>query len=86
MILKIAISKKLPSYERKVSDLINKGDAVFHDNKKEERIIQNIQLRLPNSLIQKIDNQCTHGYYQVKKSRHSWILDAIIEKIDRQSV
>lgn len=82
----MAISKKLPSYERKVSDLINKGGAVPNNSKKEERSIQNIQLRLPNSLVQKIDSQCTNVYYQVKKSRHSWILDAILEKIDRESV
>lgn len=82
----MAISEKLTSYERKVNDLINKGGAISNTNKKEERSIQNIQLRLPSSLIQKIDNQCTNDYYQVKKSRHSWILDAIIEKIDRQSV
>ncbi|MGI2298350.1 hypothetical protein ACRRVB_00780 [Candidatus Cardinium hertigii] len=81
----MAISKKLPSYERKVSDLINKGGAIANTNKKEERSIQNVQLRLPNSLIQKIDNQCTNDYYQIKKSRHSWILDAILEKIDRES-
>ncbi|MEF2233372.1 MAG: hypothetical protein V3580_04895 [Candidatus Cardinium sp.] len=82
----MAISKKLPSYERKVSDLINKGGAVPNTSKKEERSIQNIQLRLPNSLVQKIDSQCTNSYYQVKRSRHSWILDAILEKIDRENV
>lgn len=82
----MAISKKLPSYERKVSDLINKGGAVPNASKKEERSIQNIQLRLPNSLVQKIDSQCTNAYYHIKKSRHSWILDAILEKIDRESV
>ncbi|MDN5247507.1 MAG: hypothetical protein V3580_03940 [Candidatus Cardinium sp.] len=82
----MAISKKSPSYERKVSDLINKGGAVPNTSKKEERSIQNIQLRLPNSLIQKIDSQCINDYYQVKRSRHSWILDAILEKIDRESV
>lgn len=82
----MAISKKVPSYERKVNDLINKGGAVANTNKKEERTIQNIQLRLPNSLIQKIDSQCTNAYYQIRKSRHSWILDAILEKLDRDSV
>ncbi|CCM10660.1 protein of unknown function (plasmid) [Cardinium endosymbiont cEper1 of Encarsia pergandiella] len=82
----MAISKKLPSYERQVNDLINKGGAVANTNKKEERTIQNIQLRLPNSLIKKIDSQCTNDDYKIKKSRHSWILDAILEKIDRENV
>lgn len=78
----MAISKKLPSTSNKVTELINKGGAV-PSTQDQKIIVKNLQLRLPQDLIEKMDSYCQENRYHTKKSRHSWILEAILEKIER---
>lgn len=77
----MVISTKLPPACDSIDELINKGGSVPKDH---EQVIdiKNVQLRLPINLIKEIDRQC-QGTYKVKKSRHSWILDAIVDKIEK---
>lgn len=84
------ISKKLPSdllnqekqeKQEKIYAFIKQGGSVPIKN--EEKRIKNLQLRLTEDLIRKIDEKCKTEAFQMKKcSRHSWILDAIIKKLE----
>ncbi len=87
----MAISKKLPSEnqgeklikEKEVLDLINKGGKTPFSNKKEGKPIVGFNLRLPRELFNEVD-KCRLKNYGVSSSKHNWIINAIIEKIDRE--
>lgn len=82
----MSISKKMPYNTTKIDALINKGGTVPNAFSSVEKIIKTLQLRLPKDLIDQIDLDCQNNPYKVKRSRHSWILEAILEKIKESSV
>ena len=43
---------------------------------------QLVQLRLPRALVQRIDK--TRKYRLVAPSRHAWLLEALIEKLETE--
>jgi len=81
----MAISKK-PSSKPTVSEaainaIIDKGGSVATD--KQELSKKNLQLRLESDLIGKID--LARKNKSVPPSRHTWILEAIFEKLHKES-
>ena len=88
----MAISRKLPSSkkglliskekENKITELINKGGKIPLKNK-EVKVIKGVQLRLPQELIIRIDESRLKNY---GVSRHSWISQAIGEKLKKEEI
>lgn len=81
----MAISKK-PSSKTDISEaaikaVIEKGGSVAKDKLDSGK--KNLQLRIETDLITQIDN--TREKRAVPPSRHSWILEAIYEKIGRET-
>ncbi|MCG8341060.1 MAG: hypothetical protein MI674_07380 [Cytophagales bacterium] len=82
----MAISKSLP--DESITHLINKGGAVVNEPKgkneaSKEVKLKSMQLKLPAVLMEEIDKLCWDSEYQVRKPRHSWIVEAILEKVNR---
>ena len=77
-------SKKSPSAdERRVEALIEKGGSVAPDHEEGKGIRpQLVQLRLPRSLVQRIDKVRKHRI--VAPSRHTWLLEALLEKLETE--
>ena len=77
-------SKKSPSADdRRVEALIEKGGAVAPDHEEGKGIRpQLVQLRLPRSLVQRIDRARKHRI--VAPSRHTWLLEALLEKLETE--
>lgn len=67
-----------------VEALINKGGSVATTAKPEaEDVPVPITLRIPAQLLTKIDATLTSR--PIKKPRHTWLLEAIVEKLSRES-
>ncbi len=85
----MAISKtpKRRASEKKVEALINKGGASPKGKPpKRGRELKYIQLRIPQSTVNIIDGIIDQNSSDlVKKSRHQWLLEAIQEKINRET-
>lgn len=64
--------------ERRINALIEKGGTVAADDSPTTKQML-VQLRLPSDLIQRIDR--TRQKRTVPPSRHSWILEALLEKL-----
>ena len=77
-------SKKSPSADdRRVEALIEKGGSVAPDHEEGKGIRpQLVQLRLPRSLVQRIDRARKHRI--VAPSRHTWLLEALLEKLETE--
>jgi hypothetical protein len=81
----MAISKKptaTPISEANIKAIIEKGGSAVQ-TEKEDTARKNLQLRLEPSLITQID--LSRKERMVPPSRHTWILEAIHEKIQRDS-
>lgn len=65
--------------ERRINALIEKGGTVAADDTATAKQMMLVQLRLPPDLIQRIDR--TRQKRLVPPSRHSWILEALLEKL-----
>ena len=66
--------------EKQVTDLINKGGSVATHSEPTETI-RLVQLRVPDPAISKIDGIL--ATLRPKPSRHTWLLEAIYEKLER---
>ena len=77
-------SKKSPAAdERHIEALIDKGGSVAPDHEEEgEGRPQLVQLRLPRALVQRIDKARKHR--RVAPSRHTWLLEALLEKLETE--
>lgn len=68
---------------RDVSNFINKGlDTPAAKKENSDSEISRLQLRLPKTKVQQIDEALEKK--PVKVSRHHWILEAIEEKLERE--
>jgi len=65
--------------ERRINALIEKGGTVSADTNGDHAKPMLVQLRLPPDLIQRIDRN--RKKRTVPPSRHSWILEALLEKL-----
>ena len=66
-----------------IEALIDKGGSVAPDYEVEKGTrIQLVQLRLPRSLVQRIDKARQHRI--VAPSRHAWLLEALLEKLETE--
>lgn len=65
----------------KVQAIINKGGIPAKTNKEDNSIVV-FNLRLINNLVARIDT--LKNKRSIKPSRHSWILEAIYEKLERE--
>jgi hypothetical protein len=64
--------------ERRINELIEKGGTVPADDSDSAKQML-VQLRLSRDLIQRIDR--TRKKRTVPPSRHSWILEALLDKL-----
>jgi hypothetical protein len=87
----MAISRKpkqLPRTAVKTVDvdaLINKGGSVAGSNgeQSKDKIVPVI-LRVPDEILEKVDASVQAR--RIKTPRHTWLLEAILEKLERESV
>ena len=70
----------------KIKEIIDRGGSVLSDRREEvyEDEQKNLQLRLYQSMISEIDERRKKVKRGKKPSRHSWIVDAIEEKLERE--
>lgn len=70
--------------EKVISDVIQKGGSVPAEKTKNiGKKEQTVNLRLPGNILDEIDLAVTSR--RLKTSRHTWLMEAIIEKLDRES-
>ena len=77
---------KPSTQEDKINAVIFKGMASPVETtpaNESEETEQQVKLRLPLSLLQKIDASVKSQ--RIKTSRHRWLMEAIIEKLERAS-
>lgn len=69
-----------------VDALINKGGSVAGKNgsQENERSPVPVILRVPEDILQKVDASVQAR--RIKTPRHTWLLEAILEKLERESV
>ena len=70
--------------EKAISDLIEKGGSVPTEKNSKSKNEQTVNIRLPEDILNEIDNSVNSR--RIKISRHTWLMEAIIEKLDRESV
>ena len=74
------------SQEEKINAVIFKGMASPAETApadRNEQTEQQVKLRLPLSLLKKIDASVKSQ--RIKTSRHHWLMEAIVEKLERAS-
>jgi hypothetical protein len=66
-----------------VDSLINKGGSVAGKNGGQERDTVPVILRVPEDILQKVDASVQSR--RIKTPRHTWLLEAVLEKLERES-
>jgi hypothetical protein len=75
-----------PTQEEQITSVIFKGmasPAEATPSPQEEDKEQQVKLRLPLSLLKRVD--AAVKAQPIKTSRHRWLMEAIVEKLDRAS-
>ena len=77
-----------PAHERRIEEVINKGGNVAAEHAaKDARVSRatraQVVLRIPAELLERLDTAVAAR--PVPIARHSWMLEAIFEKIERES-
>jgi hypothetical protein len=67
-----------------VNALINKGGSVGGKNGGQERDAVPVILRVPEDILEKVDASVQAR--RIKTPRHTWLLEAVLEKLERESV
>lgn len=70
--------------EKTITEIIEKGGSVPAEKNVKGKAEQAVNLRLPEDVLDEIDKLVSAR--RVKTSRHTWLMEAIIEKLDRESV
>ena len=69
--------------EGEIQSLIEKGGGIAQSEPKTQRKeITNISLRIPNDITERIAQVITKRPF--KTPRHTWILEAILEKLEKE--
>jgi hypothetical protein len=87
----MAVSRKPKQSSRTAAEavdvdaLINKGGSVARSNgeQSKDKIVPVI-LRVPDDILEKVDVSVQAR--RIKTPRHTWLLEAILEKLERESV
>jgi hypothetical protein len=87
----MAISRKpkqssgTPEKHVDVEALINKGGSVARSNGVQEKENNTVPviLRMPEDILQKVDASVQAR--PIKTPRHTWLLEAVLEKLERES-
>jgi hypothetical protein len=66
-----------------VNALINKGGSVGGKNGGQERDTVPVILRVPEDILEKVDTSVQAR--RIKTPRHTWLLEAVLEKLERES-
>ena len=75
--------------EKKINEIIGKGGSVplektSKDSKsKTDQKEQTVNLRLPEDILNEIDESVNSR--RIKISRHTWLMEALVEKLDREN-
>lgn len=83
---KSALSRKPKSQDRDVDAFIDRGLKSVTENKTtidDETEVARVQLRLTKGKLREIDEALSQR--KVKVSRHVWLLEAIEEKLEKES-
>ena len=83
---KSAVSRKPKSQDRDVDAFIDRGLRSSTENKTaidDETEVARVQLRLTKGKLREIDKALSQR--KVKVSRHVWLLEAIEEKLEKES-
>ena len=70
--------------EKAISAVIEKGGSVATEKISKAKSEQTVNIRLPEDILRDIDSSV--GSRRIKISRHTRLMEAIIEKLDRESV
>lgn len=65
-----------------IESLINKGGSVASVQAAPKNGVATINLRIPTSLVEKIDQELK--LRPIKTPRHTWLLEAVVEKLNRE--
>jgi hypothetical protein len=68
--------------DRRINELIEKGGTVARRENGDTAKLMLVQLRLSRDVIQRIDR--TRKKRTVPPSRHSWILEALLDKLNTE--
>jgi hypothetical protein len=66
-----------------VNALINKGGSVGGKNGGQKRDTAPVILRVPEDILEKVDASVQAR--RIKTPRHTWLLEAVLEKLERES-
>jgi hypothetical protein len=66
-----------------VDALINKGGSIASKNGGKGRDAVPVILRVPEDILQKVDASVQAR--RIKTPRHTWLLEAVLEKLERES-
>jgi len=66
-----------------IDALINKGGSVAGKNGGQGKEAVPVILRLPGDILQKVDASVQSR--RIKTPRHTWLLEAVLEKLERES-
>jgi len=66
-----------------VDALINKGGSVGGKNGSQEKGTVPVILRVPEDILQRVDASVQTR--RLKTPRHTWLLEAVLEKLERES-
>ena len=76
-------SKQSTARERQIETLIDRGGSVAPSREGAQGTKpQLVQLRLPRTLVRRIDRARNHRL--VAPSRHAWLLEALLEKLEAE--
>jgi len=67
-----------------VDALINKGGSVAGKNGEHGKDAVPVILRVPEDILQRVDASVQAR--RIKTPRHTWLLEAVLEKLERESV
>lgn len=84
----MAIARKPKSAEKKVKEqdiniLINRGGSVAEEINNKQSEDKPILIRVPAEVLKRIDEVVTAK--KIKIPRHTWLLEAVFEKLERES-
>lgn len=74
--------KSKPQSSADIDVVINKGGSVAKVTRKKAKVSA-VVVRIPSGILQQLDRMLKAQ--PIKKSRHMWILEAIAEKLERES-
>lgn len=66
-----------------VDALISKGGSVAGKNGAQEKNTVPVILRMPEDILEKVDASVQTR--RIKTPRHTWLLEAVLEKLERES-